>query len=732
MNKNKEGKATERCAEIEKRRHITRFSQRTQDSIYTHFINLMKRQRDEEAITGRPGFWQTSRAKLNVSELREFRRRVGMAINELEAGRTVDEFEPEVAAAAREIGAITNEIGRMAAPHGFLGKEGSAKTEAGKPHFAISWNHQVVKKYIGRLATILREDIPEAGNEVIEKILDSVTGSPTGWLDEMDLSQAIDMENIDLWKAEFFRHRDIDIDYRRLIGVEVEPGVFVDFIDMDAANMMKRYVHSVMGPIALADVFGDPTMKKQFKQIYDSYAAKMRGMGDADQTQIRKERDRIFKDMLALRDLVAGTYDQYQTQMFPNAMRISKALMSYNAMKYLGGVVFSSLADVVKPIFRWGLAKSLTGLSDYSQIYRSQEFMALEKEVRETWGAAISAFNSERLSNLMDLQSIEGGTWIERGIGVLADQMGWVTGIDWWNANLKKLSMYVALKDVLEIAEKIQIAGGDIAKADIRPEFITHLSAMGLGVDDLLKVAEQVAQHGERYEKLILPNVQKWTDKEMANRFSAAMVKEIDATISTPSVGDRPLWMHNFILQHAAQFKSFAMNTMRSVIVRGMQEHDSRAMQGILLSAMMGGAIYTLKNAEVGRENTDNPKEFLLNCIDRGGLMAYAMDIDSMANRLTRGTFSLQSLIGGEGSTRFSAKSNWDILAGPTAGTVDDIGKLLSRTIPHAVGDKMVQSDIAPIFRMIPYAKTPWLRWLMERWREDWKEQLPVRLEEED
>ncbi len=724
--KNKEGIATQECAEIKKRKHTTRFLQRTRDSIYKHFVNRIRRQRGEAPLTEAPGFWQTGKAKLNVRELREFRNKVDRAINELAHKRNLDEFEPDVAAAAREIGAITNEIGQMAARLGLLGEKGAREVAEGLPHSIQVWNHAMVRKHPAVVARILKENIPEATNDTIESILDSITGSPTGWLDEMSMEQAIDMKNIDGWTAEYFRHKDLDIDYRALIDVDVD-GVKVDFLEMDAVKKMNMYLDSTMGAIALADTFGDVTMKKQFKRIYNSYAEKMRLMGEADQTAIRKERDKIFKDMLALRDLVAGTYDRHQTEMFPTAMRVSKALMSTNAMLYLGGVVTSSLSDVAKPLFRWGLTRSVPALAEYVSIFNTPEFKALRKEAKEAWGAAISVTNSELMWNLMDYDPLRGGTRIEQGIDILADQMGWVTGIDWWNGSAKEVSMYVALKSVLEIAEQVR-AG---KQAEVPEKFITHIASMGLGVKELAAVAEQVAQFGETYGPLILPNVQKWSDKRLASKFTSAMVKEIDNTISTPGVGDRPLWMHNFILQHAGQFKGFAMNTMRSMIVRGLQEQDARVMQGIIASAAMGGAIYTIKNIEAGQENTDNPAEFLLNCIDRGGLTAYLMDIDSIANRLSKGTFSLQSLVGGEGATRFSAKSNWDILAGPTAGTVNDLSNLMSRTIPHAAGGEMLRSDVAPIFRLIPYAKTPYIRWLMERWRADWQEELPVRMEEE-
>lgn len=724
--KNKEGIATEECAEIIKRRHTTRFLQMTRDSIYKHFVNRIRKQRGQEPLTEVPGFWQTAKAKMNVRELREFRNKVDRAINELAHKRTLDEFEPEVAAAAREIGSITNQIGQMAAQWGLLGEKGAREVAQGLPHSIQVWNHAMVKKHPAVLARILKEHIPEATNDTIESILDSITGSPTGWLDEMSMEQAIDMKNIDGWTAEYFRHKDLDIDYRALIDVDID-GAKVDFLEMDAVKKMNMYLDSIMGAIALSEKFGEVTMKKQFKNIYNTYAEKMRLMGEADQTAIRKERDKIFKDMLALRDLVAGTYDRHQTELFPNAMRVSKTLMSANAMLYLGGVVPASLSDVAKPLFRWGLARSIPALVEYVSVFRTPEFKALRREAQEAWGAAISVTNSERLFNLMDYDPLRGGTRIEQGIDILADQMGWVTGIDWWNGSAKEASMYVALKSVLEIAEQVR-AG---KQAEIPEKFITHLASMGLGVKELKAVAEQVAQYGEAYGPLILPNVQKWSDKRLASKFASSMVKEIDNTISTPGVGDRPLWMHNFILQHAGQFKGFAMNTMRSVILRGLQEHDARVIQGIMASAAMGGAIYTIKNIEAGRENTDNPAEFLLNCIDRGGLTAYLMDIDSIANRLSKGTFSLQSLVGGEGATRFSAKSNWDILAGPTAGTVNDLSNLMSRTIPHAARGEMLRSDVAPIFRLIPYAKTPYIRWLMERWRADWQEGLPVHMEGE-
>jgi hypothetical protein len=251
-----------------------------------------------------------------------------------------------------------------------------------------------------------------------------------------------------------------------------------------------------------------------------------------------------------------------------------------------------------------------------------------------------------------------------------------------------------------------------------------------LDTNDLVAIAEQVATHGEKYESLILPKTYRWTDKALRSRFESAMVKEIDDMVITPGVGDRPLWMHWGIGAHAGQFKSFAMATMRAVLIQGAQSMDAKNIQGALASTAIGAGIYTLKQIESGREVSDNPAKILLEGIDRGGLTAYLMDIDSMASRL--GGYSIQGLVDGEGASRMSSKGKWDILLGPTAGTLDQVSSFMARTLPHAVTGEMVQNDIPPGFNLLPYGKVPYWRWILERARRAAQEGLPAVIQEEE
>jgi hypothetical protein len=415
-------------------------------------------------------------------------------------------------------------------------------------------------------------------------------------------------------------------------------------------------------------------------------------------------------------------------------MRVSKAVMSVNAMLYLGGVVGSSIADISRPSFHWGLRRHAGALLEYASMFNTPEFRALTKEARETWGAAISMFNSERLFNMYQFGGELGPSQVEKGIQFMADQMGWLTGIDFWTSANKEIAMYVGLTSVLEIAEKLRAGGAktleDALSIGIRQGDITQIANMGLGIDDLVKVAEQVSQHGEHYERLMLPKTDRWTDADIRAKFEAAMVKEIDATINTPSLGDKPLWTHNGILQHAAQFRSYAFNTMRATLIKGILQDSGPALQGALLSAALGAACYVMKQAESGREITDNEGEFLMNAIDRGGLTSYYMDIDSMIHRLTKGNISVQALIGGEGATRFAAKSDWEILGGPTTGTLGYIKGLAWDTIPGLVSGEMNKAGITPLFRLIPYNKAPWWRWALERTRASWLDEVSQSLGE--
>ncbi len=760
LQKNLKGQGTTESAEIIKRRNVTGYVQKGQRRFFTHFVNSIKRSRGEGLVEEATGP-QVAKASFNRKAYKAFKREVGQAVNELEYGRGIEQFTPDVQAAARELGQMTMEIGDRLRKAGLIPEP--PEGEQPKPHFARSWRHDSIRKYRNDISEILLKELEESrkndaaakGNlskankgvvvdpAEVENALDSISGVPSGYMGFNDLSQAIDPNDFGTWKSKFLNNRILDVDYRNLIdvpifrdGVEVDR---VDFIEMDALKQFSRYVDSVMGSLTLTEKFGSVTMKDQFQYLWKVYndAAKAAGKG-AETTAIFKERDEVFKTMLALRDKVNGTYAR-TAGWEPGSMayRVSKAGMSMNAMLMLGGMTVSSMADVTRPLWHWGFSNHANALQNYVSYYNSDAFKALRKEARDVWGAAISGWNRERLFAYIDrADDWDGATWLEKGIFNLADNMGLFTGMDAWNATMKEITSFVTVHAVVDAAEKLRRAvdSGKIATLDmtsakqyVKESHLIQMAQMGLGLEDLVEVARQVSKHGERMDGVYLPRTPNWDNPALRSRFESAMVKEIDQVITTPGLSDRPLWTHWHIGQMASQFKSFSFASMRGVIVQGLQKGDVDTLQGMMAALMAGASVYALKQVEANKPITDNPAELILNAADRGGLTSYLMDIDSIAHRTTGGLMSIQAMVGGEGASRFSSRSTADILLGPSAGTLSDTIGLGSRTVPNALRGRMVRSDMAPAFRLLPYKNVPYIRWLLERLRDSAEEQLPVR-----
>lgn len=746
LRKNLRGEGTAEAAEILKRRELNRYQSQAERSIYNHFVNTLNQAQGRGPVQ-EASFADVMRAKWNWRSLRDFKRAVGLAMMDLEWERPISKYAPGVQAAARELSAIMTEIGRRAQKVGQLsGTDIELKLAEGATHFPRIWRHEYIRRYRGAAKRILRDVLgPDVTNEDIDAALNSISGSPTGSMGYYDLSEAQDAAKIDTWKSKFFERRELQVDHAKLLGVQVQDArgnpITIDFVETDALRAIERYLDSTMGSIVLAEKYGDVTMAKEFQALWKHYDELLNAQGpEVDTAPILRERDAAFKDLLALRDMINGTYARtHGWDPGGKAMRASKVLMNLNAMLYLGGVVLSSLADVARPMFHWGLEYHVPALAEYASVFRTEAFARMRREMRDVWGAALSAFNHERLFAIGDIvEDARGDTAVERGVRFLADQMGLLTGMDLWNSTNKEISGYVALHAVLDVAGKVRaasergVAHTMDAMSEIVPrKFLVHIGQMGLGLEDLVGVARQVEQFGEKYGPLTLTRTDRWSDLALRSRFESAMVKEIDQLILTPSVGDKPLWAHWGILQHAYQFKSFGMAGMRGVMIQGLQDMDLRTLEGILASTAIGAGVYYLKALEAGRDPSDNPAEVLLNAIDKGGLTAYLMDVDSMVHRVSQGTFGVQSWLTGEGAQRFSAKSTSDIVFGPTVGTLENMSRLPFRTIPHALTGNLVQGDETPVIRLTPYSKAPYIRWLMERMRDGMREALPTAAERE-
>lgn len=781
MAKNMRGVATAQNSETLRNRYINVMTQRHGEIFWRHY--LAREKRTAGAPAEPPGHFANRREMIrhrlfSNAKMEEYKEQLAAALMEQEEdARDIlglplkrREYDPEVKAAAKEIGALYNEIAKELKKAGLGGLPESELLQAGRTHFPRMWRHGAVRDNWQQLRRVFTahqrgEDLPEAlraGEKEMEAFTpeeqrDAILASPTGFLlnriektnPDDPLSKAI---------AVNLQSRAIEIPSSKLVNVQafgkdgkplVDPSgnpVLIDFIETDPELVFHKYIQGVAGDYALQKIFGDFTLSPQIEAIVAEAAEKyktLQAMGADDQTlnTIFRERDESVKDLIALRDILRNDYPPAAARGNPEGAfaRISSAILGLNSMNMLGGVMVSSVGDIVRPMFLFGLGPYAEGMMKAFGKMGTPEWGEFKREITHLYGVATELHMSARQQAIADWeQHGNASTWAEKGIQKLASYQGLMTGIDWWNGQMKAMAAYVMQHAVLDMADKAAriidaksagVAGRPVPEifqslvdGGIRADWIQQLANSGISAADLYRIGKEWRAHGETIDGLRLARIEQWGNTELAQIYASAVSQEADNLIVTPGVGDKPLWTHYQIGKHVSQFKSYPLAAMRRIVLRGLQKPNAELAGGIMASFAMGAFTYTIKSLERGERPTNNPAQYVFEAIDRSGMTGYLLDLHNMIERGTG--YGLPALFGAEETQRYAQRGTSDILLGPTASIIEDTTKLLFQTLPGAATLQMTPAELNAATRLIPYNRLPVIKSAMQYLKDVYREEF--------
>jgi hypothetical protein len=118
-----------------------------------------------------------------------------------------------------------------------------------------------------------------------------------------------------------------------------------------------------------------------------------------------------------------------------------------------------------------------------------------------------------------------------------------------------------------------------------------------LGIDPEMNAAiqAQFKAHGDVLDGVHVANTEHWTDENAVRAFRAAVGKDVDSTIVTPSVGDLPLLAHTPLGRLLLQFRSYTLSSHQKVVIRGLQEGKAKFVSGMVGMTALGMLSATLK-----------------------------------------------------------------------------------------------------------------------------------------
>ncbi len=454
---------------------------------------------------------------------------------------------------------------------------------------------------------------------------------------------------------------------------DAETAVF-DTLQQEARRNVAQMglLHSTMSPIALsfereiAEAKKITNIKKQGRTI----------------RKIRADKDRVFRNLLAMRDVVQNR----STDIFKNPERFAmdidvlRNLRRYQFMTKMGGVMISSFPDAALPIFVGGFRNYAGALK-----FRAENIFGglLNNAGLPVIGRAVASIEHSMhgSTNAFRLNMFEQGARsgvitnvMERGSRAMAK---W-SGANWWNATNRANTAFTVQTRIINDA-LVMLKGGKLssrALADLH----------GVGIDK--RMAKRIIAQWEAHKAggdndgffgIRLPQVDKWTDVGAQRVMETAIVKEARRSPLIPSAGDIPIFMHQEVFKTMTQFTSFFIAATNQVALLGVQRSlylgDLNFIMGFMVATGLGMAVYYIKETLAGREVSDDPAVWMLEGIDRSGFLGILMQVNDTAEKAFG--IGLSQTLTGRPASRFASRGISDSLFGPTIGLAEDTRSIL-------------------------------------------------------
>lgn len=372
-------------------------------------------------------------------------------------------------------------------------------------------------------------------------------------------------------------------------------------------------------------------------------------------------------------------------------IRAGRTARNLNGLRLLGGMTLSAMPDLARPLWKHGLAPYVKGTR---AILGSKELRNMAKADLQRMGVGLDLVLDQRLRSMAELDfNPYGVSPFEQGIEMLTQgtghvgslrhgegipDMGRMSLMSYWNASLKMLSGV--------------LSQDGLARKVLQPhKYANDLGRAGIDEDMARRIAAELDANMTTERGLRFGNSDKWKDMNAAEAYEAAILKEVDSTIVTPGIMDRPKWMSSEQGKLIGQVKSFAFASTNRQFLTAISQADARVFQGIIASTMMGTMSLYIKGMIAGKAVEEitgqDPLEFMWEGMVHSGAIGIGSELYDIAGSAV-----------GENANQYTLEQNlMGKMLGPSAGFVGD-------SVGAAFGDE------ASLRRMIPYNNLFYMR----------------------
>ena len=474
-----------------------------------------------------------------------------------------------------------------------------------------------------------------------------------------------------------------------------------EFLENDIEMLANSYARSTAIDIEMMRRYQTTSLDGFKTEIANDYTALMvKAKNEAERIKLGKKSKRDQDRLQAMYDRIRGVYN------IPDPdnpwVRAGRVARNLNYMRFMGGVVASSIPDVARIFMAEGFGRTFSkGLVPLVSNLRAFKMSA--KEARQ-YGVGAELLLQGRSKLISDVDDyITPTTRFERGVQSMTDKFGRINLMDYWTTSVKQLHAVTMQNSIID----------DLLKGVIDP----RLKRLGITDTDATLMMEQLKKHADKSEGVWLSNARNWDDPALERKWGAMIAKESRRVIVEPGQ-EKPLFMSSELGKTIGQFRSFMFSSTQRMTIATLQGQDRNAVGGVLTLISLGMMTYAFKQWNANRELSDDPAAWIAEGIDRSGALGSIMEINNTIEKASSNGIGLRPLLGIEAqASRFISRSMAENIMGPTFGSLlENTMRVMNAGLTP--GD-WTEADTRAIRRLIPYQNLFFIRQGLDRIEEE-------------
>lgn len=407
----------------------------------------------------------------------------------------------------------------------------------------------------------------------------------------------------------------------------------------------------------------------EFKKVQEEYIEELKKKASpkyaAKLTEKFKEGE---ADIRAAMELLLGIYGHGENIMDYKSAKFAKQFQGWNYIRMMGYMVISSLTDPGSIVAKNGIGRFVQ--EGIKPIVAKLESAKHNKRLLQDMMFAMESYRGHRLKSFADQAGLVQETGLfGKTMHYLTQGFNNLSLMSYWTDMMQYITGNVSISRTLRAIDNYM-------NGKANDKEIKRVVNLGISTNEFKKIHEQWKAHGGEQEGSYHVNWGNWDTNsaeglKALESFKLALMKDINATIITPSLGDKPLFAHTLLGSILFQFKSFAFAATNKILISGLQRRDAEFAQGLISLLVLGELSYITSRLLKNQPIDEDPSHLLYEAIDRSGILGILMEVPL--------TLQKTGLLPGGGTSRYSSRGWLGALGGPTLGTVEDITYLLNR-----------------------------------------------------